>query len=128
MKRDSLFRRERGSVTVLTVTILLFGAILALVFVDLLRALESKARAQTAADAAALAAAQELARPTGAKPSEMAAHYARRNGATLIECRCDADTSSAVVAVEVPVDVLFLSAARDARGRAKAVVERSGAA
>ena len=81
MKRSSNGRGERGSVTVLTVTVLSFAAILALVFVDLLRALESSVRAQTAADAAALAAAQEIVRPSGAQPSALAADYARRNGA-----------------------------------------------
>jgi secretion/DNA translocation related TadE-like protein len=127
MNRDSPYQGDRGSVTVLTVTIVLFAAILALVLVDLLRALASKSVAQTAADAAALAAAQEIARPSGVRPAVMAADFARRNGATLIDCRCDPETAAAVVTVEVPVDVLFIGADREVRAKARAVVEPSGA-
>jgi len=127
MKRASNGRGERGSVTVLTVTVLSFAAILALVFVDLLRAMESTSRAQTAADAAALAAAQEIARPSGAQPSAVAADYARRNGGRLIHCRCNGEVTSAIVIVEVPVDVLFVRSDRRVRARAKAVVETPGA-
>ncbi len=127
MKVDPQLQRERGSVTVLTVAIVLFAAIVALVLVDLLRALGSKSMAQTAADAAALAAAQEIARPSGTQPSSMAADYARRNGAVLIECQCDRDAASAVVTVEVPVKVIFVGADRHVRARAKAIVETSGA-
>ncbi len=111
----------------LTVTVVMFAAILALVLVDLLRALASKSAAQTAADAAALAAAQEMARPSGVRPAALASDYARRNGAKLIECRCDPETAAAIVTVEVPVDVLFIGADREVRARARAVVEPSGA-
>jgi secretion/DNA translocation related TadE-like protein len=127
MSRDSPYRGDRGSVTVLTVTVVLFSAILSLVLVDLLRALASKSAAQTAADAAALAAAQEMARPSGARPEVLAADYARRNGGTLIECRCDPETAAAIVTVEVPLDVLFIGSDREVRARARAVVEHSGA-
>ncbi len=122
MTCDSDCAAERGSVTVVTVTVLFFAAILAVVMVDLLRALESKAIAQTAADAAALAAAQEIARPSNEKPSSIAADFARRNGGTLIECRCDGGTE-AVVTVTVPVDLVFVGADRRVSARAKAVVE-----
>ncbi len=126
MKMDLQFQKERGSVTVLTVTIVLFAAIVALVLADLLGVLASKSRAQTAADAAALAAAQEIARPSGTQPSAMAADYARRNGAILIGCECDGDAASAVVTVELPVKVIFVGADRHVRARAKAAVETSG--
>ncbi len=127
MSRTSNRGGERGSVTVLTVTVVAFAAMLAMVLVDLLRALESRSRAQTAADGAALAAAQEIARPSGALPSAVVADYARRNGATLIDCRCDGEATSAIVTVQVPVKLLFVGADRDVRARAKAVVETSGA-
>ena len=127
MNRGLLFGGDRGSVTVVTVTFVLVVAILALVLVDLLRALASKSRAQTAADAAALAAAQEIARPSGSRPGALAAEYARKNGATLIGCRCDRETAAAIVTVEVPVDVVFLGGDREVRAKARAVIERSGA-
>ena len=124
MSRKSFRRGDRGSVTVVTVTIILFAVILALVLVDLLRALASKSRAQTAADAAALAAAQEMARPSGMPPAVLAADFARRNGATLVACGCDRETAAAIVTVEVPVDVLFGGSDRHVLARARAVVER----
>src|SRR5205823_13142311 len=73
MSLGGFHRRERpgmevGSVSVLTAGILVLGAVLTLVAVDLMRALLAKARAQTAADAAALAAAQEIAIPSGQDP------------------------------------------------------------
>ncbi|HEX2089158.1 MAG TPA: Rv3654c family TadE-like protein [Actinomycetota bacterium] len=127
MTGESPFRGNRGSVTVVTMTVILFASILALVFVDLLRALASRSTAQTAADAAALAAAQEMARPSGMSPAVLAAEFARRNGATLIDCRCDRRTTAAIVTVEVPVNILFVGSDRDVQARARAVVESSGA-
>jgi secretion/DNA translocation related TadE-like protein len=127
VKPDRQSRAERGSVTVITVSVLSFATILVLVLVDLLRALESRSSAQTAADAAALAAAQEIARPSRADPSALAAEYAWRNAARLIECRCDGGTAAAVVTVEVAVDGLFVGADRTVRATAKAVIEPSGA-
>ena len=111
--------------TVLTTAVLCFALILVLVMVDLLRALESKSRAQTAADAAALAAAQELARPSGTTPSAMAARYAGLNGATVTECRCERQGSEAVITVRVAVDLLFLGDDRSVSARARAVLAAS---
>src|SRR5690349_20274933 len=83
-------RSERGSVTVLAAAVMLVAGSLALAGMDLLRALDGRARAQAAADAAALAAARELAIPTGITPTEAAADYAGRNGAVLVSCTCAA--------------------------------------
>ena len=88
---------EAGSMSVLSAGVLLLACVLALVAVDLLRALQAKARAQTAADASALAAAQEIAVPTGRRPQDVASEYAGRNGATLLSCRCDPGSTEAVV-------------------------------
>ena len=110
----------------LTAAVLFLAAALALIAVDLMRAEASKARAQTAADAAALAAAQEIAIPSGELPGDVAAEYARRNGATLVECRCDPGTSEAVVEVEVPITLVFVGPNRTVRARARAVIEGGG--
>ncbi len=115
---------ERGSVTVFTVVVMSFAGILALVAVDLMRALESKATAQTAADAAALAAAQEMARPSNASPEELARDYADTNGAVVVECRCPLGGTEAVVTVRVPVSLLFLGGGQSVGATAKAVVEQ----
>jgi Putative Flp pilus-assembly TadE/G-like len=52
---------ERGSVSIVVVALMAMALVLAMGAADLARVLTGAARAQTAADAAALAAAQELA-------------------------------------------------------------------
>jgi secretion/DNA translocation related TadE-like protein len=114
---------ERGSVTMLSAGALVLACLLSLVAVDFLRVLQAKARAQTAADAAALAAARELAIPSVPLPRDAAAQYAGLNGATLRSCVCERGSSEAIVEVEVPVRLVFLSPTRPLVGRARAVVE-----
>jgi secretion/DNA translocation related TadE-like protein len=99
---------ERGSVTVVAAAILAVSLVLALGGADLARTLIAQARGQTAADAAALAAAQELAVPRGLDPQGVAREYAARNGAQVTSCTCDAGTNEAVVEVRVPVGRLLL--------------------
>jgi secretion/DNA translocation related TadE-like protein len=115
--------RERGSVTVLTTGIMVVAAVLSLASVDLLRALQGVARAQTGADAAALAAAQEIALPTGPTPSEVAADYSIRNGGTLVACTCEAGTAEAVVEVQIVVPFVLLGPDRVVHASARAVIE-----
>jgi hypothetical protein len=88
-----------------------------------MRAVQGVARAQMAADAAALAAAQEIAIPSGAAPEAMAADYAERNGARLVSCRCEDGSGEAVVEVEVPISLVFVGADRSVRATARAVIE-----
>jgi secretion/DNA translocation related TadE-like protein len=117
-------RSERGSVSVVAVAVMALTVVLAMGATDVARALIAQARAQTAADAAALAAAQELAFPTGLEPSEVAARYASLNDGELLACSCEPGSTEALVEVRVPVGDLFLS--RDGRwvhGRARAVVD-----
>ena len=64
-------------------------------------AVTDRARAQYAADAAALAAAGAMAPGTSASPDEEAAQYARANGAELKECDCDPASAEALVTVQV---------------------------
>jgi secretion/DNA translocation related TadE-like protein len=115
-------RGERGSVSVLVAAILFLAGALCLVSVDLARALEAKAQAQTAADAASLAAARELALATDQGP-QAAADYAIRNGATLVSCQCAQGTYEAIVDVEVPVDLLFVGSDRTVHAKARAIVD-----
>jgi secretion/DNA translocation related TadE-like protein len=115
--------REGGSVTVLTTGIMVVAAVLSLVSVDLLRALQGVGRAQTGADAAALAAAQEIALPTGLTPSEVASDYASRNGSTLVACTCEAGAVEAVVEVQIVVPFVILGPDRVVHASARAVIE-----
>src|SRR5438552_2031924 len=118
---------EKGSVTILTTAVLFLAGVLVLVSLDLMRTLAAGARAQTAADAAALAAAQEIAVPTGTwSPQDAAAYYAERNGATLRSCTCEPRSSEAVVEVEAPLDLVFLGPDRTVTGRARAVIGIAG--
>lgn len=75
---------------------------------DLARVFVAASRAQTAADAAALAAAQGLVFPTESEPADAAAEFAMRNGGQLDSCLCPLGASEALVVVEVPVGPLLL--------------------
>lgn len=115
---------ERGSVSIVAAATIAILAALTMGCADLARALVAVGRADTAADAAALAAAQELAAPTGSAPSSVAAEYAQRNGATLVECSCETGATDVTVAVEVRVGpMLLVPGDRSVTGRARAVVE-----
>jgi secretion/DNA translocation related TadE-like protein len=116
-------RREQGSVSLVTAALVLITVVLALGCVDVLQVLAAKDRAQMAADAAALAAAQELVLPSEGSPAEVAAAYAADNGAKLVVCRCDAGSTDAAVTVERTVSLPFLGGRRTVRASARAVVE-----
>jgi secretion/DNA translocation related TadE-like protein len=121
-------RCERGSVTVVTAAIVGIMVVLTLGAADLGVALIARERAREAADAAALAAAQELALPGAGTPRDQAAEYAGRNGATLVGCGCEPGTLEAVVQVEVHVGHLFLMPGEHLiRASARAVVDVPGA-
>jgi Flp pilus assembly protein TadG len=91
---------------------------------DLARVLVVAQRARTAADSAALAAAQELALPSDADPADAARDYAARNGASLTSCTCDAGSFEADVSVLVPVGPLLLFGdGRWVAAEARAVVD-----
>jgi secretion/DNA translocation related TadE-like protein len=115
---------QRGSVSVTLAAGILVVLVVTMGIADVGRVLVARSRARTAADAAALAAADELGLPTGRDPAELAAEYAMRNGATLTACACNVGTFQADVAVTVPVgDLLLFPGARDAVARARAVVD-----
>ena len=115
---------ERGSASIVVAALLAVAVVLSLGVADLGRVLVGVARAQTAADAAALAAAQELAVPEGRRPEEVAADYATANGATLRSCTCPIGGVDAVVEVAVEVgDLLIVGDGRVVAARARAVVD-----
>jgi secretion/DNA translocation related TadE-like protein len=99
---------ERGSVTIVAAAVVGLVAVLTMGAADVGKALVARERAQAAADAAALAAAQELVMPTGRSPAELAGEYAARNGASLARCACLAGSSEAVVETRVDVGTLLL--------------------
>lgn len=120
--RAGTLRDQRGSVTVVVAAIAALTLVLAMGCADVARALTASARAQNAADAAALAVAQELAFPGGRDPAELAAEYAARNGATVIASSVSG--FEVIVEVAVPVGTLLLFPDdRVATATARAVVD-----
>jgi secretion/DNA translocation related TadE-like protein len=118
---------ERGSVTLVAAGMLVVLLVLVLGSADVAKTLAAVGRAQTAADAAALAAAQEQVAPTGPGPEALAGQYAEWNGATLESCRCPPDGTDAVVAVTVQVGrLLFLRQIDHVTTTARAVVDLGG--
>ena len=115
---------ERGSVSLIAAGIMTMLFVLAVASADLARVLSAAARAQTAADAAALAAAQELALPSGETPSSVAAGYAEKNGAELIACSCPPGSGEAVVEVRIPTgDLMMFPDTEPVHASARAVVD-----
>jgi secretion/DNA translocation related TadE-like protein len=109
---------ERGGMTVVMLAVVVIGLALTAGAARLGSALVARARADTAADAAALAAADMLAlgRGSGAAVAA-AAETAGENGARLVRCECAG--RDAEVLVEVSSHGLMAPAAR---GRARAEV------
>ena len=120
--------RERGSVSVVVAAIVLIALVMSVGLADIARVLVARSHARTAADAAALAVAQELALPSGSDPVGVAAQYAQRNGAVLTDCVCAAGTFDDTVTVAITVQgFLLVAGARTVFARARAVVDVPGA-
>ena len=75
-------RREDGSVSIVVAAVILLSLVLSMGFADVARVLIARSHARTAADAAALAVAQELVLPTGEDPAQVAARFATAQGWT----------------------------------------------
>jgi secretion/DNA translocation related TadE-like protein len=113
-------RTGRGSVSIVMLGVLVIGLVLSMGAAQLGGALVGRARADSAADAAALAAADSLALGHGSDAAQGAAREtAANNDARLVSCDCAGTTAEVVVEVELPaLGALF----GPARGHAKAEV------
>jgi secretion/DNA translocation related TadE-like protein len=110
-------RAERGAATIVVVGVFVLGMALMLGATRLGVAMLARARAETAADAAALAAADTLALGGDAgAANDQAAAVAEANGARLVGCDCSGRFATATVEVDVPV------LGRVARARSRAEV------
>lgn len=115
---------EQGSVSLVVAAFVGMALVVTMGAADVGRALIARSRAEAAADLAALAAAQELAIPSGTDPAQLAADYAFRNGAALVSCDCAEGTFEATVRVTVPVRGFLLPLVdRDVVGSARAMVD-----
>ena len=112
--------RERGGVSIVMLGVLVVGLVLAMGAARLGGALVGRARAESAADAAALAAADRLALGDGPGAArDAAATTAVSNDARLVSCTCSGTTAEVVVEVDIPAWGALLG---PARGNAKAEV------
>ncbi len=124
MKPKRRMGSERGSVSVVVAAAVGMALVVTIGAADVGRALIARSRAEAVADLSALAAAQELALPSGTDPASFAADVATRNGARLVSCSCAEGTSEAIVRVAIPVRGFLLPLAdRDVIGVARAVVD-----
>lgn len=98
---------ERGAAGVVLLAVVGFALVLAVGIAAVGGVLAARARAQTAADAAALAAAPVTFRPFGAQGTAAAEarRFAGANGARLLSCDCPADPSWAARTVRVVVEI-----------------------
>ena len=118
--------KERGSVSIVVAVALGMAAISAALIGDLGAVAAGAAETQAAADAAALAAAQELVLPSQETPGEVAARYAALHDARLVRCRCPPGGEDVVVIVERSVPLPFLGGSRTIRRAARATVAIGG--
>ena len=124
MKPSRQVGGERGSVSVVVAAAVGMALIVTMGAADVGRALIARSRAEAVADLSALAAAQELAFPSGTDPASFAADVAIRNGARLVSCSCAEGTSEAIVRLAIPVRGFLLPLAdREVIGVARAVVD-----
>lgn len=118
---------ERGSVSLFGAAAALVLCLSAIATVDIGAMLAARSRAQSAADAAALAAVvnQAPALAQGEDPTEAARAQADANGATLVRCDCAVGTATADVQVTVTPRLFFLSGwfGRSARATARAELD-----
>ena len=97
---------ERGSSAVAIVGVLGVVAVLSVAVASVGILYGAKAKAQTAADAGALAAAVATYPPVGRdSPTVVAGAVAADNGSTLVSCRCMIDGSLSERTVEVVTSV-----------------------
>ena len=118
---------ERGAVTIVAITASLILCVGSLAAADLGSMLHARARAQSAADAAALAAVAAEAPILGLDedPQAAARDEAERNGAVLVSCDCSSGGTAATVEVRVTPKLGFLSGwfGRSARAEARAELD-----
>jgi secretion/DNA translocation related TadE-like protein len=105
---------ERGNISILVAAAVVVGGLLCVAIGRVGDAATLQARADAAADAAALAAADQLALGQGTSAATARARaVARENGAKLVSCACAGSAAEIVVAFD------------RARGHARAEVDRS---
>jgi hypothetical protein len=102
---------DDGFASAIMLALLALAALMCLATADAANVLLARARGQTAADAAALAAVAAQLEPGDEKPEEAASAAATANGAVLEECDCPAHGGRAAVVVSIATRVHILGVA-----------------
>ena len=114
---------EHGSVSVVCAAAICIALVCTMGVADVGRVLVERSHAEAAADAAALAAAQDLALGTGDRPAA-ASRFAEDNGAVLVGCSCTAGAPEAVVTVRRTFSgLLLVPGSLAVQARARAIVD-----
>lgn len=98
-------RGERGAIAILAVVVVGMLLVMAVALLDVTEVVSARTRAQTAADAAALAAAPATFTMVS-PPREAARRLAGANGARLVWCRCRVDRRPLARTVSVRTEVV----------------------
>lgn len=115
---------ETGSATLTVIAGVWLAGLFLTAAADIGLFLLARVKAQTAADAAALAAAGTMVPGSLGEARAEAERFAHANGARLIACECPPRGSEAMVRVRVPVRFLLLgSGARYVTASARSEVE-----
>ena len=121
--RSARYASEYGSMTVIAASVIVIGLVLSVVVLNVGGYLGERSHASAAADAAALAAADELALGHGALAAWLAAGLAAaENGAELVLCECIGNEAN----VKIVMKSRFRIVGR-IHARARATVELSSA-
>jgi hypothetical protein len=102
------WRDERGLLATPVLFVVWCGLLVAIAAIDVGAYLVAAARAQGAADAAALAVVGLDVEPAGAPPLQVARAVSRRNRAEVESCDCRVGAGRAEVTVSVAVGGLFV--------------------
>jgi len=114
---------EHGSVSVVCAAAICIALVCTMGVADVGRVLVERSHAEATADAAALAAAQDLALGTGDPPAA-ASRFAEDNGAVLVGCSCAAGAPEAVVTVRRTFSgLLLVPGSLAVQARARAIVD-----
>lgn len=122
-----MLRVDEGNVSLAVVSLALVAMVLIASIGDLAIFLAARTKAQTAADASALAAAAEMVPGMGRDPSGEAERFALLNNSSLVSCDCEMGSREATVRVAVPVEFFLLAPlSRPVSAKARAEVDLPG--
>lgn len=118
-------RREGGNAATAVLGVAVVAILVVAGIVDIGIFFIVRARAQTAADAAALAAAAELIPGSTSDPAAQARRFASANGARLVHCHCRRGLRAAEVEVAMTARffMVYESARKDIPARARAGID-----